>query len=125
MVHHVTLFIDPERKSIEQLKLFQESSLQVRGPGFEGEFTYPVALVGMWFPGSAPLSLGSGRGIRIPRGACVVMEVHYGRVSSGVVDKTQVGIHLANQISEEIQTSLVKNEEILMGADLLRRREIA
>ncbi len=116
VVHHVTMFIDSDRKSPEQLKQFQASAPVVNGPGFEGDFTYPTALVGMWFPGSPPFTLGTGRGIRVPKGACLVMEVHYGRVTSGVIDKTRVGVHLADSVAEEFQTSLVKNENILIPA---------
>ena len=116
VVHHVTLFIDPEHKSPEQLRQFQASSPAVPGPGFEGDFPYPTAMVGMWFPGSAPVTLGLGKGLRIPAGAAVVIEIHYGRVGEAVIDQTQVCLHIVDRVSEEIQTSLVKNEDIFIPA---------
>ena len=116
VVHHVTLFIDASGASRDQLALFQASAPQVGGPGFEGDFTYPTSLVGMWFPGGPPLTMAAGCGIRIPRGASLVMEVHYGRVTSGVVDKTRLALHLAPQVTQEIETSLVKNENIFLPA---------
>ncbi len=116
VVHHVTLFVDPLRKSTDQEATFQASSPQVPGPGFEGEFTYPVDLVGMWFPGSAPLMLTAGCGIRVPAGANIVMEVHYGKTDSTVTDQTRVGLHLKDAVDIEIKGSLVKNENITIPA---------
>lgn len=116
VVHHVTLFIDPTRGSLTQQAEYQLNPT-VPGPGFEGEFTYPVQLVGMWFPGSGPLRFAPGQGMRIPRGACLVMEVHYGaHHDHEVLDRTLAGIHLASAVDVELSSSLVKNETILIPA---------
>lgn len=119
VVHHVTLFVDPMAMSSAQEEEFQRSGPEVPGPGFEGEFTYPATLVGMWFPGSAPITLGQGLGIRVPPGANLVMEVHYSPAHDEVDDKTIAGVHLVDAVDEELASSLVKNEEILIpaGAD--------
>lgn len=116
VVHHVTLFIDPGAKSLDQQNEYQANPT-LPGPGFEGEFTYPVALVGMWFPGSAPLKFAPGHGMRVPKGACLVMEVHYaGDHDYTVVDQTVAGVHLASSVDVEIASSLVKNETIMIPA---------
>lgn len=115
VVHHVTLFIDPERKSTIQEAEYQANPT-LAGPGFEGDFTYTAQLVGMWFPGSAPLALTPGCGIRVPKGSNIVMEIHYGTVLGGAIDQTRVGLHLDDAVEVELKPSLVKNEQILIPA---------
>jgi len=116
VVHHVTLFVDPMAMAGEQEAEFQRSSPEVPGAGFEGDFTYPTALVGMWFPGSAPLAMQEGAGIRVPRGANLVMEVHYSPAHHAVTDHTVAGVYLVDSVEHELAPSLVKNEEILIPA---------
>jgi hypothetical protein len=118
IVHHVTLFIDPTCGSLEQEREFAASNPQIPGPGFEGEFTYPTSMVGMWFPGTNPIVLQDGIGIRIPRGACLVMEVHYTTWHpETVVDKTYVGLRWARTpIYKERVTTLVNNVNFVIPA---------
>src|SRR5581483_6400562 len=118
VVHHVTLFIDPDCSSLEQEKAFAASNPPVPGPGFEGEFTYPTTLVGMWFPGTNPLRLQEGIGIRIPRGACLVMEVHYTTWHPEVIsDQTLAGLKFARTpVLKERLAMLVRNEHFTIPA---------
>ncbi len=117
-MHHVTLFIDPTCGSLEQEKEFAASNPQIPGPGFEGEFTYPTSLVGMWFPGTNPIVLQDGIGIKIPRGACLVMEVHYTTWQpETVVDKTYVGLRWARTpVYKERVATRVRNEHFIIPA---------
>jgi|GEM_PF-2726334 len=118
VVHHVTLFIDPTCGSLEQERAFAASHPEVPGPGFEGEFTYPTSLVGMWFPGTNPLRLQDGIGIKIPRGACVVMEVHYTTWHpERVTDLTLMGLKFARTpVLKERLAMLVRNEHFVIPA---------
>lgn len=116
VVHHVTLFVDPMAMSGAQEEEFQRSNPEVPGPGFEGEFTYPTTLVGMWFPGGAPIALRDGAGIRIPVGANLVMEVHYSPDHDAAIDRTMAGVHLVESVDQELAASLVKNEDIFLPA---------
>jgi hypothetical protein len=116
VVHHVTLFIDPDGNALEQERAFAESNPEIPGPGFEGEFQYPVTLVGMWFPGSGPLILPEGLGVRIPKGAAIVMEVHYAPYDDEVVDRTEVGLYLADTVQSELAMGLVANEDFVVPA---------
>ncbi len=125
IVHHVTLFVDPERYTIEQEKQFAVSNPEVPGPGFEGDWQASVtpALLGMWFPGSAPVVFPSDLGFRIPRGAALVMEVHYADSPEVVIDRTVVGLHFAKTaVAKEITSSLVKNEQFTIPAGELAFR---
>ena len=118
VVHHVTLFIDPERSAIQQEQDFAASDPEVTGPGFEGDFRVPTPLVGMWFPGSGPLTLPEGTGVLVPRGAALVIEVHYSSTDEPVVDRTRVGLQLEDQVARRLEVSLVKNEEFTVPAGM-------
>ena len=84
---------------------------ELLGAGFEGEFTYPTSLVGMWFPGSDPLHLADGIGIKLPAMACMVMEVHYATYhDEAVLDQTMIGLRFATApVEKERLAVLVKN----------------
>lgn len=118
VVHHVTLFIDPTCGSIDHEKRFAASNPEIPGRGFEGEFTYPTELVGMWFPGTNPIVMASGIGVKVPRGACLIMEVHYTTWQPEVVmDVTTVGIRWArNPIYYERLATRVNNENFVIPA---------
>ncbi len=117
-VHHVTLFIDPSCHSLELERAFAASNPRIPGPGFEGEFTQPTELVGMWFPGANPLRLQDGIGIKVPRGACLVMEIHYTTWhEEPIVDRTLVGLKFARApVYQERAAALVKNENFTIPA---------
>jgi hypothetical protein len=119
IVHHVTLFIDPTCGSLEQEKNFAASNPKVPGPGFEGEFTYPTELVGMWFPGTNPLKLQEGAGIKVPRGACLITEVHYTTWHpEPITDRTVVGLQFARAPILKVRTGeLVNNETFVIPAN--------
>ncbi len=117
IVHHVTLFVGPRDEALAREAAFALDNPEVHGPGFEGDFGFPTTLVGMWFPGSQPLSLKSGLGIRIPEGAALIAEVHYSPSQETIVDKTRIGLLLADEVIEELTVGLVKNEEFTVPAN--------
>lgn len=117
IVHHVTLFIAPHQQpALAREAAFAASNPEVPGPGFEGDFGFPAHLVGMWFPGSAPLTLPGGLGMRVPRGAALIIEVHYAPSQSSVTDRTRVGLHLADDVENELMVGLVKDEDFVVPA---------
>lgn len=116
VVHHVTLFVNPGAEAFQQEQEFAASNPEVPGPGFEGEFTYPVQLVGMWFPGSAPLKLPDGLGIRVTPDAALVFEVHYSPSQNVSFDQTRIGLQLESQVPSELQVGLVKNTDFVVPA---------
>jgi hypothetical protein len=117
VVHHVTLFVGDKDAALSQERSFADNSPDFPGPGFEGQFDFPATLVGMWFPGSAPLDLGSDLGIRIPTGSTVIMEVHYASAQETVTDKTRIGLRLSDSAPSELGVSLVKNTDFVVPAD--------
>ncbi len=118
VVHHVTLFIDPTCGSLEQEKAFAASNPEIKGAGFEGEFLYETSLVGMWFPGTNAIVLPAGIGIKIPRGACLIMEIHYTTWQpEEVVDKTTMGLRWARTpVYYERLAKRVSNENFVIPA---------
>ncbi|MEK7833257.1 MAG: hypothetical protein AAB401_19360 [Acidobacteriota bacterium] len=118
IVHHVTLFIDPTCGSLEQEKRFAASNPKIPGAGFEGDFTYPTELVGMWFPGTNPIVLQDSIAVKVPRGACLIMEVHYTTWHpEAIMDKTAVGLRWAHApIYRERVATRVNNEHFTIPA---------
>lgn len=122
VVHHVTIFIDPTCGSLDHEKRFAASNPEIPGRGFEGEFTYPTELVGMWFPGTNPIVMAPGIGVKVPRGSCLIMEIHYTTWQPEVVmDVTTVGLRWArNPIYYERLATRVNNENFVIPAGAKR-----
>jgi len=97
IVHHVLLFID---------EFNQSAALEGgdTGPGYPcfggAGFLFGLGGLGGWVPGSSPEMFPLGTGVRIPKGARIVMQVHYSLVdfsrtssASPDPDLTRVGIY--------------------------------
>lgn len=117
IVHHVTLFVAPSAPALARESAYAESNPEVPGAGFEGDFGFDATLVGMWFPGSQPLLLKDGLGIRLPQGAALVAEVHYSPSQETLIDETRIGLLLKEEVDQELVVGLVKNEEFTVPAD--------
>src|SRR5262249_27807872 len=62
------------------------------GPGFSVNATSPS--LGGWAPGNQPRFLPDGLGMSLPKGASVVMQVHYSAHNGiGASDQSQLGIY--------------------------------
>jgi mono/diheme cytochrome c family protein len=91
VVHHVLLFVDRTGVSVG---LDQADP----GPGytsFGGPGFVPTGGLGGWAPGAAPTVLPEGVGYFVPRGARVVMQIHYKPTGVAEVDTTEVGLYFA------------------------------
>ncbi len=107
VVHHVLLFLDTSgqgRKLEKALngKIPDDDAHPDRvgkfdiGPGYSmsmGVGFVPQGGLGGWAPGLMPRYLPEGVGYYIPKGADVVMQVHYHRDGRVETDKTQVGLY--------------------------------
>ena len=68
------------------------------GPGytsFSGAGVEIVGDLGGWTPGNSPTRLPQGVGRLVPRGADLIVQVHYHPDGRPEVDRTSVGIYLA------------------------------
>src|SRR5262249_7340867 len=76
IVHHGILFMDPDGKSIPLDKAED-------GPGYTcfGGPGFPISslnfMLGGWAPGTLPRKLPDGVSVQIPKGARLIMQVHY------------------------------------------------
>lgn len=91
IVHHVLLYVDATGASVE---LDRDDP----GPGyscFGGPGFIPTGSLGGWAPGAAPTVLREGIGYFVPRGARIVMQIHYQPTGVDEVDRTEIGLHFA------------------------------
>jgi hypothetical protein len=94
VVHHVIAYLD---KSGVARKLDAADP----GPGYTNPTPgnspgiLPVGLLAGWAPGNAPGLLTPGLGIMLPKGADIVLEVHYHMNGKSEKDRTKLGVHFA------------------------------
>ena len=96
VVHHVIGYIDSYKQSGEYTSEKLEAATQDGQPGytsFGGPGFTPSGLMGGWAPGNDPHFLPEGVGIRIPKGARIVMQVHYHKDGKPETDQTRYGLH--------------------------------
>ena len=110
-VHHVILYLDTEG---EARKLDAQDPkpgylTQGTGPGFD-----PVGTLGGWAPGLQPHVLPEGVGYQLPKGADIVLQVHYYRTGHTERDQSRVGLYFSKtekttklHISSAINTKFV------------------
>lgn len=85
-VHHVLVFEDTSYSVVSADSAFA-------GPGypdFGGTGSSTSQLIGAWVPGAGVDSLPSGMGIKLQKGARVIIQIHYPVTSIGLTDSTKV-----------------------------------
>lgn len=104
IVHHVLNFLDMTGKARELEKKENERKKdgdeKDRGPGYSvqmGVGFQPQGSLSGWAPGQVARHLPEGTGYLIPKGADLVMQVHYHRNGRSETDRTQVGLYLAKK----------------------------
>ncbi len=109
VVHHVLVYVDPLDAS-EKLEA-QEHDGQPGytsyggGPGFQTD-----TFIGAWAPGNEAILAPDGLGQRVPKGALLVLQVHYHKDGKPETDSTQIGIHFSNStVDKEIRNKYVAN----------------
>ncbi len=91
VVHHVLAYVDTSGKA-------RERDAKDPGPGYTtggGVGFLPAGMLGGWAPGAMPARLPTGTGVLLPKGADVVLEVHYHKSGKPETDRTKVGIYFA------------------------------
>lgn len=91
VVHHILVYIDTSgearKKDGKDGKPGYES---FGGPGFG-----PAGTLGGWAPGLQPLSMPHGDGMWLPKGADIVLQVHYHKDGKAESDLSEVGLKFA------------------------------
>lgn len=91
VVHHVVLYQDPEGESLAQDAADPEPGFScVGGPG-----NYASNL-GNWVPGDGPDIMPGGSGLRLTKGAYIILQVHYHADVEPTSDLTRAGLYLSN-----------------------------
>ncbi|MBX3219864.1 MAG: hypothetical protein KF795_05045 [Labilithrix sp.] len=84
VVHHVIVYVDPKRQGVE--KAAGTGSY----PCFGGPDVQDPSLLLAWAPGVPPTTYGEEAGLKIPKGAHLVMQVHYHPGYETVNDQTSI-----------------------------------
>ena len=92
VVHHVIAFID-DTGAADRLDTRDPGPGYSSSQGFPGFI--PVGGLGGWAPGNSAGFLPDGMARILPRGAKIVMQVHYHKNGKEEVDQTRFGIHFA------------------------------
>jgi len=93
VVHHVIAYLDTRGRA-ERLDAADP------GPGYTssggGPRFLPSGALGGWAPGLSPTPLPPGVGIRLPKGARIVLEVHYHKSGKVEKDRTKIGLYFCD-----------------------------
>jgi mono/diheme cytochrome c family protein len=92
VVHHIVLYIDPTGKSTDLDGKEEEPGYTVPGTGVG---VFGVEWGEVWVPGRTPRFLPSGVAIKIPKGAKLVMQVHYHKNGAVQADSSQAALYFA------------------------------
>ena len=92
VVHHVIAFLDISHRS-EELDAADPGLGYATNAGFPGFF--PAGGLGGWAPGNSPRRLPEGMAKVLPKGANIVMQVHYHPSGKPETDLTRLGLHFA------------------------------
>lgn len=95
IVHHVIAYLDTSGKA----KKLEEANTDGQ-PGYTaagGIGVLPTGALGGWAPGNLPHMLPDGIGSRLPKGADIVLQVHYHADGKAETDQTRFGIYLSKK----------------------------
>lgn len=109
VVHHVINYLDPNHAA-DKL----EGRDKDGQPGFTATGGGPgfptTGFLGAWAPGNYPIEAPQGIGTMLPKGANLVIQVHYHRNGKPEADLTKVGLYFAHgQIDKQARTQLLIN----------------
>lgn len=112
-VHHIVQYLDITGAS---------AKLDKDGSGFTcfgGPLVDDADVLGAWSPGGRPTPLPDGTAIRLPKGARIVMQVHYsphfGKVGP---DRTEVGLYLTKtEVKKQLHYDAVFNTRLFIPAN--------
>ncbi len=93
VVHHIINFIDGFGASAKLEGKDHDGEpgyTSFGGPGF-----LPTGGLGGWAPGNDPRFLPDGVGMLLPKGARIVMQVHYHKDGKRETDRTRIGLYFA------------------------------
>jgi peroxiredoxin len=108
VVHHAILFVDGQKRARRLEQYYRQKSSATaagdHGPGFSVAMGLgflpgflPDGGLGGWAPGMMPHRLPEGVGFFLPKGADVILQLHYHRNGRAESDRTSVGLYFSKQ----------------------------
>jgi hypothetical protein len=111
VVHHIIAYLDTTGKARELEA--QEHASDPKSPGytsFGGPGFAPSGALGGWVPGYDPVTLPKGVGILLPKGADIVLQVHYHKDGKPETDLSKIGLYFSTApIDKELHSLLLIN----------------
>lgn len=107
IVHHLIAYVDTsgQARKMDAADPGPGYTSSGGGPGF-----LPAGFLGGWAPGNETRRLPDGVGNLLPKGADIVLEVHYHKSGKPETDQTQVGLYFAKgPVQKRIHQLLVLN----------------
>ncbi len=118
IVHHVLVFADTTGTC-------DSLDAAVPGPGYPnfggvGVGADAATMLGVWVPGSDPMSYPNGFGLKLPKNADIVVQVHYPAGTVGLQDSTEVRFFFAPStgVREVIMQPILFHDFNLIGGPL-------
>jgi mono/diheme cytochrome c family protein len=107
VVHHIVAYLDLTGGSVKMDGKEKEPGYSVPGVGI-GVFNAQWGEV--WVPGRTPRFMPPGIGVKIPRGAKIVMQVHYHKNGAPQTDTSQMALYYAkDKVERTVQVIPVFN----------------
>ncbi len=95
VVHHSSVFVDTSGAARKLDALDAEPGYTNPTPGNGPGFSAPLGALGGWTPGHTARRLPDGVALQLPKGADLIMEVHYHSSGKLETDQTRFGLYFA------------------------------
>lgn len=113
VVHHVIVYVDPKGEGAAKAATAGGTSY----PCFGGPDVHDPSLLLAWAPGVTPTSYGEDTGLKIPKDAKLVLQVHYHPTNTSTPDQTKFELKvIEGKPSFVAQVVLLGNAEDDKGA---------
>jgi hypothetical protein len=114
MVHHVNLYLVSDPGSIMELEQMSSDSgyACLGGPGGTADTTSRI--VGSWEPGAQAVQFPAGTAVRLPKGARLVLLIHYITQNVREPDTTGVDLQLGDRPDKEATVLALRNDTFLV-----------
>ncbi|MEP7270683.1 MAG: hypothetical protein ABI882_04230 [Acidobacteriota bacterium] len=117
IVHHMIGYLDPNGASV---------ALDAADPGqgytcFGGPGFSATGILNAWAPGARAIDEGDGIGIKLPKNARVVLQLHYHPSYPAEKDRTQIGLYFARSpVKKELNFLPLENKTFSIPAGAKR-----
>lgn len=116
VVHHVIVYVDPKNEG--PAKAAAAGGDGSSYPCFGGPTTSSPSVLLAWAPGVPPMGFGDSAGLNVPKGAGLVMQVHYHPTNVAVEDQSRFEVkRLPSVPSQVAQIILAGNAADAQGSN--------